>query len=73
MTMIESTCPCDLHNLWCGFTRAQYSWILIWWKLRLEERIQFVPGKAPVLFGDLPRRSNIEFECVVACEITHVN
>ena len=54
---IESACPGNLRNLFRRFPRAQYSGTFGRWKLRLQKRIEFLPGNAPVLFGDLRGRS----------------
>lgn len=57
---IKSVRAGTVNNLSRGIARQQDSWTLLDRKRRLEERVQFVSGKALLLFGNLQERPYVE-------------
>lgn len=63
---IEFACPCDLGNLDRRFTRAQHSRTCCRREFRFEKQSELAPGDGPMLFRNLVKGPQIEFESVVA-------
>src|SRR5258708_13358685 len=70
---IEFVLPGKLSDLCRGIARQQDSRALTDWKLRLEERIEFVSCNVLLLFGNLGKWAHIELECVMTVIIQDVN
>jgi len=70
---IESVSPGELGDSCRRIARQQNSRALTDGKLRLQKRVEFVPGKDLLFFGNLGGWPHVELERVVTVKIEDVN